>query len=291
MKKLFLIIPSNRFEKLHPQTVAVIEKTKTPTIFVKQNLPPYYKNHPYIKEILTNQTGVSKARNKGINIALKLGAKILAFTDDDCVITKNWLKNIHLTFTNPKIDIVFGRTLSYQPQKHPFEYCPCTFSKNDLKPISTPVSTWQHVGMSNNFALSSNLVKKVGLFNIKIGPGTRIPGSEDTDYIIRVIKNRYSIYYSALAQLYHNKWLPLTELQHLYQDYSLSFSYIYMYHALHTNVAYFRILLDEFVQEFFHYFKYLKQITNPPSFIRLISNQNLILYNSLKGCVLSFTYP
>lgn len=167
MKKLFIVIPTNRFVKLSPKTVLVIEKTKIPTIFVKQNIKPFYKNHPYIKEIHSHQIGVSRARNLGINTALKLGAKIIAFTDDDCVITEKWIKNILKTFINSKINIVFGRTLPYQPQDHPQEHCPCTFSKDNNDPVSAPVSTPQVVGMGNNFACTSSLIKKI-YFNFRV---------------------------------------------------------------------------------------------------------------------------
>jgi GT2 family glycosyltransferase len=291
MKKLFIIIPSNRFSKLPSKTVAIIEKTKTPTIFVKQNLSPFYKNHPYIKEIISHHTGVSQARNLGIKTALKLGAQILAFTDDDCIITQSWVKNIYNTFIDPKIDIVFGHTLPYQPQKHLDKYCPSTFSKKNHQPISWPVSTWDNIGMSNNFAITPKIINQVGYFSTKIGPGTKIPRGEDDDFIIRAIKQNFSIYYNHQMSLYHNKWLNQNELNHLYQQCTLGTGYVYSYHAIHTNHQYLKIVLKTFFQEIIPYFQYLRQITHPLSFIKLINNHNLIIYNFFKGCFYSFYRP
>jgi len=290
MKKLFIIIPSNRCQKLPPKTVTIIEKTKTPTIFVKQNLPPYYKNHPYIKEIISHQVGVSRARNLGIKYALQHYAKILAFTDDDCIITEKWVENIHSTFTNPQIDIVFGRTLPYQPQRHLGEFCPSIFSKKNSQPITTPVSTWDNIGMSNNFAITPKIIKQIGLFSPSIGPGTKIPRGEDDDFIIRTIDHKFPIYYCPKMTLYHHKWLNPIELNHLYQKCTLGTGFIYSYHALHTDHRYFKIVLKAFFSEIIFYFRFLKQIIHPLSFIKLTTNHHLIVYNFLRGSLMSFTY-
>lgn len=290
MKKLFIIIPSNRYQKIPQKTVNIIEKSKTPTVFVKQNLPPFYNKHPYITEIISHQTGVSRARNLGIKYAIKHGAKILAFTDDDCIITKNWIKNINKTFTNPNVDVVFGRTLPYQPQKHLDFYCPCTFSKKNKKTILNPTSIVENVGTGNNFAITSKLIKKVGLFSTALGPNTKIPGSEDIDYFIRIIKNNFPTYYQNKALIYHNKWLSKKELFSLYQKYTFAITYVYCYHTFHTNIQYFKILLNLFIKDFLYYFTYLKQITHPLSFIKLIINHTKIICSYFKGFFYFLTY-
>lgn len=291
MKKLFIIIPSNRCQKLSPETVAVIQKTKTPTIFVKQNLPPYYQNHPQIKEIISHQTGVSKARNLGIKSALKQGADIIAFTDDDCIITEKWIKSIHQSFLDPQINAVFGQTLPWHPQQHPSDFCPCTFSKKKSDPIFTPVSTWNHIGMSNNFAITPKIIHRVALFSPHLGPGTKIPGSEDSDYIIRIIKNNFPIYYEKEMLIYHNRWISQNELQKLYQKYTFSFAYIYFYHSIHTDPRYLKVLIHGFFKEISYYFTYFKKIIHPRSFLKLIFEHSLIIYSFLKGCVFSLFYP
>lgn len=283
MKKLFIVIPSNRCQKLPKSTVTIIEKTKTPTIFVKQNLPPFYQNHPYIKEIISHQLGVSKARNLGIKTALKMGAKIIAFTDDDCIIRKNWVNKISQPFNNSKIDIVFGQTLPYQSQKHPHQYCPSTFSKVSSSPITSPVSIVQFVGTGNNFAASSKLIAKTGLFSTSLGPNTKIPGSEDIDFFIRVIKNNFPTYYEPQAVVYHNKWLFKKDLQALYQKYTFAITYIYYYHAFYTDIRYLKILFQTFIKDFSYYFIYLKQIVHLKSFIKLLTYHNLIIYNYFKA--------
>ena len=56
-------------------------------------------------------TGLSRARNFAID--LSRGA-IIAFTDDDCVVEKDWIEKIVQEFSNrPGISALYGRVLPY----------------------------------------------------------------------------------------------------------------------------------------------------------------------------------
>jgi len=65
-------------------------------------------NYPQIKFLKQNNQGPGTARNTGIK---KAQGEIIAFTDDDCVPNKNWLKNALPYFKDPKIIAVEGATL------------------------------------------------------------------------------------------------------------------------------------------------------------------------------------
>ena len=49
-------------------------------------------------------------------------ADIIAFTDGDCIVDKDWIKNIRLSFENNEIDGVGGKVLNAQPINHYEEY-------------------------------------------------------------------------------------------------------------------------------------------------------------------------
>ena len=80
-----------------------IIRTKFPTVKLM--------NHP-------RRTAAS-GRNVGIK---NTKADIIAFTDGDCIVDKDWIKNIRLSFENNEIDGVGGKVLNAQPINHYEEY-------------------------------------------------------------------------------------------------------------------------------------------------------------------------
>jgi len=57
--------------------------------------------------------GPAKARNKGIELAINSGADIVAFTDSDVVLTKEWIKNIKgFLINNSQYQALSGKTVS-----------------------------------------------------------------------------------------------------------------------------------------------------------------------------------
>lgn len=255
MVSIYIIISSNRFSSLPSETITVIETNKIPTIFVKQNLSPTYHHHPYIKEILTKTTGSSIGRNIGIKYAMKNKAKILAFTDDDCIITNSWIKIIKSQL-NKNIDVLFGRTLPYQPQLHPQQFSVCTFSKkNTSQPITKFCRHWQKIGFSNNMAVKSKILKRVGFFSPLFGPGTKIPTCEDGELILRIISYQIPIYYNSQMLCYHNKWLTLEQLTKQNFDYTKGTVGVYGFYALKGNLFCVSVVTNEFIEELknFHF--------------------------------------
>lgn len=65
-----------------------------------------------IKIIHQQQAGPAAARNAGIKIAKD---EFIAFTDDDCVVPREWLRQLYLVFQSSQIDIVGGRVQNASP--------------------------------------------------------------------------------------------------------------------------------------------------------------------------------
>lgn len=267
MNKIFIIISSNRQASLPQKTVSVIEKTQTPTIFIKQNLQPKYHHHPYIKEIFTKTTGSSIGRNIGIKYAIKHQANILAFTDDDCIITADWIKSIKNSFSHhSQTKVIFGQTLPYQPEKHPYEFSTCTFQKNvGSPPIKNVCRHWQDIGFSNNMAIRTEIFKKIGLFMPWIGPGAVIKNGNDAELILRILINKYPINYNHKMLIFHNKWLKKDELKKQNLGYSSGTIGAYGYYAFKGNFFCLSIVTNEFFQEFknlFFFGNFIDQLKN-----------------------------
>ena len=74
----------------------------------KEVVMSYQEFLPIIYVLEKNQD-VSVARNAGIKVAT---GEIIAFTDDDCVVDENWVKNIIEVYKTTDSKIVGGRTLN-----------------------------------------------------------------------------------------------------------------------------------------------------------------------------------
>ena len=96
----------------------------------------------YSVKTITNITnkGLAESRNIG---TLKSTAKILAFTDDDCVPDKHWLKNILSAYTDRKIIAVGGKIvplrLNHLLLKYYSLYNPLAHLASDSYKLSYPL--------------------------------------------------------------------------------------------------------------------------------------------------------
>lgn len=120
--KKCIITLLNSIEK--PLEIIVVDQsTNSKTKRIISNIDNYL-----IKYFKLNSKGKSKSLNYAIGIAQ---GEILAFTDDDCYVSKKWIKNISTTFKkNKNISLCFGKTLPYKSKSHIGETCPCTFKKD-----------------------------------------------------------------------------------------------------------------------------------------------------------------
>lgn len=267
MSKLYLIISSNRCQTLPEETINVINATKTKTVLVKQNLPAFYKNHPYIHEILTKKEGLSLGRNTGIKYAMKNGAQIMAFTDDDCIITKEWIEEVRLSFKNRKISAVFGKTKPFESKKHKNEFCPCTFSKESKEPVVEVCRHWENVGFGNNMAFRSEIFQNVGLFKLYIGPGTKIPTGDDAELIVHLLVKKVPIYYNPKMLVYHNKWLSGKPYKKQIREYLCGTAGVYGFYAFKGDKNCIKIVKQEFKKEFRLIFGSVRQLAHPKYFL------------------------
>lgn len=142
--------------------------------------------------------GPASARNNG---ALHARGDILAFTDDDCTPTPQWLRELAQSFTDVPTGLVGGRTVnglvdnlySTASQMIVDEAYAYFFSrKSDLRFFA-----------SNNMAVSAKLFHKSGGFD----PSFRT--SEDREFCDRWIRREQPLVYSPEAIVYHHHHLTL----------------------------------------------------------------------------------
>jgi GT2 family glycosyltransferase len=74
----------------------------------------YEQQHPFVDYLMLQENGgPARARNKGISKALELGIQMLFFTDHDCILDKDWNRNMSKFLNDTDFGAVGGMTYSY----------------------------------------------------------------------------------------------------------------------------------------------------------------------------------
>lgn len=118
--------------------------------------------------------GLSRARNAGI---AKATGGIIAFTDDDCYVTADFLKEIVKVFEDENIGFMGGRVLLFDPSDAP----------RTIRPECVPyrIEPYQFIDAGQligaNMAFRRSLLVSIGAFDPAFGAGSRFRSGEDTD--------------------------------------------------------------------------------------------------------------
>ena len=177
------------------------------------------KTKKIVKKIKARKIRYLKLNNKGKSKALNLTLKkateeIFAFTDDDCIVDKNWLKNIYQSFQkNKNIVGVFGKVLPYRPQLNKNKVCPCTFLNNKKRVISMPCYHAKNIGFGNNMAFRRNIFEEIGGFKEWLGAGSITLLMHLALLCLRVLLKDHKILYNPKVKVYHNRWLTKNQFK------------------------------------------------------------------------------
>jgi glycosyltransferase involved in cell wall biosynthesis len=142
-----------------------------------------------IKYALEARRGLSYARNRGI---LEARYPIIAFTDDDCLVSRGWADAIVTEFAqHPGLSILGGRVELADAGDYPvaIRIHDQAAQIGSIEQILTMMS-------GCNMAFRSSVLDAVGLFDPAFGKGTRIGSAEDLDFLYRALKRGSRIAYS-----------------------------------------------------------------------------------------------
>jgi GT2 family glycosyltransferase len=120
--------------------------------------------------------GASHARNAGIGASR---GGIVAFTDTDCAVSRDWLRELVDPFVDPLVGAVGGAILPYPPRTPAQRYAARRLSHSQLRPIAHPRRPF---AMTPNVAFRRDPLVRIGMFD------TRFPGGgwEDADVCWRL---------------------------------------------------------------------------------------------------------
>ena len=166
-----------------------------------------------VKYIFEGKQGLSCARNRGIE---QVEGEVIAFTDDDVIVDRNWLLNIQRAFEEYDVCCVGGKILPIWEIPKPkwltqeLYYVLALLDRGD-KPfhLESPV-VW-----GANFAIKSDTFEKYGGFDTNLG---RIPGrlfaGEETEFIRRILNRGEKVLYDPNAVVYH--YIPSDKISKRY---------------------------------------------------------------------------
>jgi GT2 family glycosyltransferase len=154
-------------------------------------------NFRYLSE---PRQGKSFALNTGVRAAQ---GKIIAMTDDDCVVDSRWIGSIVQEFTSDSsLAMLGGRVELYNPVDEPMTV---RMSKQKVEVSVSPFEPCSPPIIGCNVAFKGEIFTAVGYFDHRLGPGSRRNlVAEDVDYLYRVYKKGLKIIYSPDVLVYHN---------------------------------------------------------------------------------------
>lgn len=142
-----------------------------------------------VKTLYEEKSGCGAARNRGL---LNATGDIIAFTDSDCEVDKDWLRYIVCPLQKDDVGIVGGRILAKRPYNKIEEFGEEIHDNNrainEFKPAYVDTANW---------ASRLSVLKIVGGFDKEFTRG------EDTDLAWRILRADYRLVYEPEAVVYH----------------------------------------------------------------------------------------
>jgi glycosyltransferase involved in cell wall biosynthesis len=137
-----------------------------------------------LRYVHVDQQGLSRAYNTAIG---RSTGEILAFTDDDCIVPRDWLQRIVEAFgSDEEGDLLYGRVV------------PASYQRDDAKltptlEIAEPTRLsrrdgFRVFGMGANFAARRRLFSGIGGFDEILGGGGPLRSSQDFDLAYRAYR-------------------------------------------------------------------------------------------------------
>jgi glycosyltransferase involved in cell wall biosynthesis len=147
----------------------------------------------------SSSRGASAARNVGVEQST---AAIIAFTDDDCRVSADWLLQISTLFERePETALVFGKVsipeelkgkgfaADFEPHQRAYYH--------KLPPAHV---AW---GIGANMSARRSLFERLGTFDPFLGPGSPFLAGEESDLAIRALAAGYKVVNAAEIAVLH----------------------------------------------------------------------------------------
>lgn len=174
---------------------------------INSSLREYFKDK--VKFVVNEkEEGLAVNKNKGIRLAK---GDIIAFTDDDCIVSKNWLRAIDESLQN--YDLVGGKVIPFPDTKFP------SWWRESLDWIIglSPNFGQYSLPLGSNVAFTKIALRELGGYDIRINrKNGNLQFGEDTDIATRAFQRGFRMAVNKDMKVYH--YIPKDRL---------SFSYLF----------------------------------------------------------------
>jgi GT2 family glycosyltransferase len=155
-----------------------------------------------VRYVFEEKQGLSYARNRGIKEAKE---EIIAFTDDDVIVDKNWVNNIIKVFNENDVSCIGGKILPIWEKPKPKWITADLYGYLALLDYGENPIYLDHPNIwGANFIVKASMFRKYGGFETSIG---RVPkklyAGEETQFIRRLIDNGEKVLYIPDVVVHH----------------------------------------------------------------------------------------
>lgn len=140
--------------------------------------------------------GLSHARNRGLKEA---SGDLIMFTDDDCLVDADWVKNAVLFFGGDLLKLVGGRVDLHNPDHLTLSTKPSPFPET----LSSPGSLLGFLHGAN-MAFGREVARRIGLFDVRFGAGSTLQSAEDVEYVYRASTHGIPVMYEPSIRVRHD---------------------------------------------------------------------------------------
>jgi GT2 family glycosyltransferase len=156
--------------------------------------------------------GASRARNRGAEVG---SGSILAFTDDDTVVDRNWLVELAAAFADPTVAVATGSVLPLEIETEAqgwfteyggftHGFTPVTYDLHERRPAN-PLFPYSGglFGGSGNVAIRRESFLELGGFDHLLGAGVPARGGEDHELFVRALLAGHALAFAPSAIVRH----------------------------------------------------------------------------------------
>lgn len=200
---------------------------------------PDFSRDGRVSVVRESKRGISQARNRGVAAA---SGSVVAFTDDDVVVDRNWLRAIGVNFAlHEEVEGVGGLVLPFELDTQPqlwFEEFYGGFSRTyecELMSIERSSSTDAmfpyapgRFGAGCNMAFRRSTLQRMGGFNISLGTGTPAKGGEDLAMFMNLLLENGTISFEPAALVRHSHRRTVEEFNRQVLGYGTGLTAMYV---------------------------------------------------------------